>query len=1417
MQRNWPQLNHLHSVPDDKSSGKVLETINALWEVLMQQNPIDEILEEVITVLPMGLDKPDLVGIKVYYKNYLSKTENFKETHWGLTERFTTIDGEKGAVDLFYLEKQDEKDEGPFLRSERLLVNQTARMLANYINTIVAELNHSESVERLKELSTLNRTTRIINEGKSIDDVLQQIAFILPSGWQYPEFAVARITYGENEYVSEFFAETEWVQTQRFKTLDSVSGSIDIFYTKDFSIYSGDPFLSEERDLLINLARLVTDYLNTQLANKERIARQERVKELKAINETSRIINLQMPVPYTLSHVVEYIPAGMQHPEYSVARIVFNGEEFLSNGFVVSPWVLRQTFETINGKKGFIEIYYLKEIAKTQEELFLNEENDLISNLCNLIAGYLNSLEARDLLDKIGSGNKLQYPNKKSLESKLSTEKTSKHLLQNFMHRNNAARDIYHDLMPFRVKEILLVANLYDAYAIENEGRFSEQIMGGFYQLHLTLLPRVTGVTTYDEAIEKLNEKHFDLIIVMVGMDKKTPVNLSKKVKKEFPYIPIFMLLNSDTDIPYFQARQKELGVLDEIFVWNGDPKVFSSMVFHLEDKVNVENDTEIGLARVILLVEDSVRYYSKYLPLLYASVLEQTHRLIDDVQGDELYAILRLKGRPKVLLARSYEEALDIFLKYKDYLLCLISDVEFSRSGRMDANAGFELVNYAKEQIKDLPVILQSSKIEYSQDAYELKTVFINKYSESLLQDIKTFISHYLGFGNFSYKDAKGRNIAVAKNLKEFEQQLRTIPIESVVYHAKKNHFSLWLMARGEFRIAKMIAPYRISDFNNAESIRTYLLEIIKTQREEKNQGKVIDFDEVDVLDDSNIVSLAGGSMGGKGRGLSFINTLLYNFDFEAHVSGINIRTPRTTVIGTNEFELFMERNNFHELIFRELNYQQIKKIFLEGELSQKLINRLKRLLTIFSSPIAVRSSGLLEDSQKQPFAGVFETYLLPNNHKDENERLKQLCEAVKLVFASVFSDTARAFTEAVDFKVEEEKMAVIIQEAVGQQHESVYYPHMSGVAQSFNYYSFGHMDPEDGFAVLALGFGKYVVDGEKSLRFCPVYPDLDNNSAKDQLKNSQTEFYAIDLNKLNLNLLEGETAALVRLDCMDAEIHGTLKHLVSVYNPDNQTIQPGLDQAGPRILNFANILKYNYIPLAKTIEVVLDVVKEAMGSPVEIEFAVDLRKDERGRATFYLLQIKPLLGGAQNYSINMSHIDEQKIVLQSSQSMGNGKNKTVNDVIYIDAAKFDKAKTQEMAIEVERLNRKMKASGRHYVLIGPGRWGTRDKWIGIPVNWTQISNAQMIVETDLEGFPLEASGGSHFFHNVTSMHVGYSSINQSNKYDFVRWDILDQQEVIEQTNYFKHIRFRHNLVIRMDGRKRKSIITYDEGCEKR
>ncbi|MBT3932620.1 MAG: pyruvate, phosphate dikinase, partial [Bacteroidetes bacterium] len=591
-------------------------------------------------------------------------------------------------------------------------------------------------------------------------------------------------------------------------------------------------------------------------------------------------------------------------------------------------------------------------------------------------------------------------------------------------------------------------------------------------------------------------------------------------------------------------------------------------------------------------------------------------------------------------------------------------------------------------------------------------------------------------------------------------------------------------------------------------QGLREYMINVIQKFRNEQNKGKVIPFEETSILDDQNIVGLSAGALGGKGRGISFINTLVNNFDFSQLVPDINISTPITTIIGIEEFEMFLERNKLHERLFNGDGFEHIKDIFVESKITDSLSRKLKILLKKIKKPIAVRSSGLFEDSLMQPFAGIFETYILPNSHPDINVRLEQCITAIKLVFASVFSKTARDYIEAINYKIEEEKMAVVIQEVVGNQYGEVFYPHISGVAQSYNYYPFGHMKPDDGFAVAALGLGTYVVEGEKAYRFCPKYPNLEINSPKDQYKNSQLHFYAVDLSKTDVNLLEGEDAGLIKLDIDVAEKHQTLKHLASVYNADNKTIIPGLDAYGPRIINFANILKYDYIPLATSIDAVLDVVKEAMGTPVEIEFAVNLNKDENGKATFYLLQIKPLIGSSQDYTVDMSDVKKEDIVLFTEKGMGNGMVNDLRDIIYIDYSAFDKSQTEEMAIEIEQMNADMVKQGKKYVLIGPGRWGTRDRWIGIPVVWPQISNAKVIVETSFEDYPLDASSGSHFFHNVTSMNVGYLTVQQEFGDNRINWKMLDEQKQISRGKFFKHIEFEKSFNVMMDGRKRIAVI---------
>jgi len=1127
---------------------------------------------------------------------------------------------------------------------------------------------------------------------------------------------------------------------------------------------------------------------------------QERLKELACINSTTGILKEGKPVEETLQQIVLLLPAAWQYPEYTTARIKYAGNVFETPGFSETVWKMSQEFHTLDNHSGVIEICYSKEFSTETEGPFLKEERDLILNISSLIAGYINSYKARDImrLSSLPADDDLKTENV-----------SSRKLLQKFLERHNAERDVFHDLQPFKVKEILLVANLYDAYSIEGEGRFSDHILGEYYQLSLTSLPRVTGVSNEEEAFNRLKARHYDMIIIMIGVHKESPMLLCRKIKDKYPYLPTFLLLNNPGDVA-FVKKQKSLGVpFDNYFVWTGESKVFFAMVKLLEDKVNVENDTKKGLTRVILIVEDSSDYYSRYLPILYTLVLEQTRNLIEDVSTDELYKVLKLRARPKILLACDWEDATSIYKKYKESLLCVISDMRFPRNGKLHDTAGFELIREIRKDLPNLPTLLQSSDAGNASYAFEIRSSFINKNSETLLQDLKSFINYYLGFGHFVYRDNKGRQIAVAKSMKEFEAYLETIPEDSLAYHAMKNHFSLWLMARGEVKIAKIINPIQVSDFNSLKELRGFLIDIIRKRRREMNKGRVINFEESALVDETNVVSLVSGSLGGKGRGLAFINTLIYSFELGKLLPGIRIKTPRTAIIGTDEFDMFMERNHLWDKVKEERDFEVLKKLFLAGSLSYTLDKELRIFLKHFDKPLAVRSSSLFEDSMSQPFSGIFGTYLLPNNNPQFDVRHRQLSDAIKLVFSSIYSRSARTYFEAIGYKIEQEKMAVVIQEAVGRRFEDAFYPHISGTAQSFNFYPVAHMKPEDGFAVMAVGLGHYVVEGERAFRFSPAYPALDIISNQDMWKNSQVHFYAVDMNKKDLNLLEGENAGLVKLEISVAEQHGTLRHSASVYNADNDTITAGLETPGPRVINFANILKYDHVPLATTIRTILDVVTEATGNPSEIEFAIDLTREDDANATLYLLQIKPLVGAGAGYSIDNEDFESKSTFLVSHKSMGNGLIDNIRDVVYVEVPRFDNLLTYQMAEEIDNLNEKMLADGKNYVLIGPGRWGTKDRFLGIPVVWPQISNAKVIVEVGLPGYHLDASLGSHFFHNVTSMNVGYFSVNQEAGEGRIDWEILKKQKLISEGRFFRHVRFEEPLIIKMDGRKGISIIS--------
>ena len=1127
----------------------------------------------------------------------------------------------------------------------------------------------------------------------------------------------------------------------------------------------------------------------------------ERLKELAAINKTTSIIKENKTINETLQHICLILPNAMQYPDFTQASIQFGDYSTESPNYnSKNQYKLEKEFKSIDKIRGKISIHYNDDFPGIESNPFLQEEINLLDNIVSLIIGYINSYKAHEVFHKHAI-EKNTFLKQEDINS------SGMQLFEKYLYRQNYDRDIFHDLMPFKVKEILLIATLYDAYSIEKEGRFAEHVLGEYQQLNLSSFPRITGVSTEEEAMNQLQRKHFDLVIYMVGADMKTPFDICKQIKHEYPYIPVYFLINNKMFNLELQQRGTKTCFFDKIFYWNGEPSVFFAMVKHLEDKVNVDNDTRLALVRVILLVEDDPRYYSRYLPLLYSIVMEQTKRIIDDVTTDELYKVLKLRGRPKILLASNYEEAMNLFNKYKEFMLCLISDIKFNKNDKINEHAGFTLVKSIRSQMKDLPIIIQSSDIENAQKAYELKSTFIDKNSETLSADIRSFISHYLGFGNFVYRNPSGREIAIARTLKEFETHLKNIPDESLLYHAKRNHFSLWLMARGEIQVAKILGTKKVVDFKTAGEIRSFLIQIIQQHRNEKNKGKIVQFEDVDYFEEGNIISLSSGSIGGKGRGISFINSLIYSFDFNTVFKDINIKAPRTAIIGVTEFEIFMQRNDLWEIALSE-SFEELSKVFIESKLSDGLMKKLKKLLKMINKPIAVRSSGLLEDSMRQPFAGIFETYLLPNSHPSYDIRFQQFTDAIKMVYASIFSDMAKGYIDSINYKIEEEKMAIIIQEVVGNQYGNYFYPHISGTAQSYNYYPVANMKPEEGVAVAAVGLGKYVVEGDRAYRFSPVYPKVEINSLKDIIKNSQVEFLAVDLSKHEINLLEGDMAGLKQLDIYDAEKHGTLKHCASVYDTSSDTITAGIDKNGPRIINFGNILKYNYIPLASTITSILDMVKESMGSPVEIEFAIDLNKDKEGHASFYLLQIKPLISDVQDYEIKTEELDKEKILLYAEKSMGNGCIEGIEDIIYIKNDIFDKTKTIEIASEIEAHNKRLAKEDRKYLLIGPGRWGTRDRFIGIPVVWHQISHARAIVETGLEDFPLDASMGSHFFHNVTSLSIGYFSVDSNSRKSYIKWKSIEQQKIIKDMHFTRHVRFNKPIDIRMDGKKRIAVI---------
>ncbi|MBD3242361.1 MAG: hypothetical protein GF331_17355, partial [Chitinivibrionales bacterium] len=1382
-----------------------LRALNAVSAILNRCERLDQGLQEVCDVIPPAWRFPSVTVARITYRGREYKSSNFRESAWGQCQSFGSALLGQGRIEVYYLDRRPTADEGPFLREERnLLVN-----LAGLLSGKAAETAYDELLvqnrERVKELRGLNRITAVLNQDKPVPQLLQLICDALPDAWQYPADTVARIIYEDITCTTRQFRETPWVQQQTFVVPPNRAGSIEVFYLTQFPEEAEGPFLKEERDLLNNLAELISGRLTKQLHSDIVASNAERLKELSAINRTTAIIQRGTSVGEALQQIASLLPDSWQYPQHAVARVAFGDKVYVSRSFEETRWFQRETYTTVDNRRGVVEVFYLEEMPEAGEGPFLVEERNLLRNVAQLIAHYINNAERRGVMvheTRSDQGAESAHAYRESLISATTP-------LQQFFNRQIVDKYVYLDMMRHKVREILFVATLYDASVLEVEDSFFEHFMGEMFPYSLYSLPRITGVMSGDEAMKALERMSFDLVVLMTGIDKEETAGLSARIKAKLPSLPVYLLANRREHVGFFMDWMARTGMADKLFVWSGSSDVFFAIVKSMEDMWNVDADTNLALVGVILFVEDAPEHYSKYLTILYSILFELIQRVSSAHARNDLDRISKMRSRPKVLHVRNYEDATSLYNRYREHILAVICDAEFERNGQVDTTAGIELARYVRGDNPTLPYLLQSSHSAYAQQAEHLRVAFVDKNARELHATLRRFIEESLGFGDFIVTDTAGRPFDKADGIQTLRSAVARAPVESLVHHVKHNHFSRWLMARGAIKAAKRISALRGESAADGERVRSLIAEALDQHLDEQMRGKVLPYRSASDFSEKTIVVLAGGSFGGKGRGVAFLNTLVHNAVFASHVANVKIRTPTTAIIGTDEFERFLSACDMPLTDVLGLPYDELRGLFLRTELSADVLEGLEAFVSSMRGPIAVRSSSLLEDSASQPFSGVFHTYLLPNNHPDVAVRLRQLCDAVRLVYSSLYTPEAREYCRVVGRHIEDERMAVILQELIGARREHYYYPHISGVARSLNYYPVSYMKPEEGYCSLAIGLGTYVVEGNRSHGFCPRYPAVQFGSIKEQLENSQRFFYALDLDRSDVDIARGgENAALATLELSEAEKHGTLKHCVSVYDPESDRVLPGLTRNGPRIVDFADILRHGYTSLAQSVDALLGTAREAFGSPVEMELAVTLPEGNEPSASLYLLQIKPVAAETSGQAIELKEGDTKDTLVYSQTCLGNGHITGVHDVIVVDPRSFDKLRTEEIAREVAYLNMKLTGKGLGYVLIGPGRWGTRDRNVGVPVMWSQIAGAKVIVEAGLAGFSVEASLGSHFFHNLTSMKVGYFAVEHGSLSASIRWDTLYELEPVETTPFCMHVHFDSPLDIRMDGRARTGII---------
>ncbi len=966
----------------------------------------------------------------------------------------------------------------------------------------------------------------------------------------------------------------------------------------------------------------------------------------------------------------------------------------------------------------------------------------------------------------------------------------------------------FDQLMPFRIRDILLVSSLYDSFTVEQDGRLTELLLSEYTQLNLNYAPLITRVSTGEEALAILKDRRFDLVITMTNLGNMEVAEFGVRVKNLNLSVPIVVLVHNTRELTILQEKLVESHI-DRIFAWRGDSRILLAIVKLIEDQVNARPDTENGSVRCLLLIENSTRFYSTYLPIIYTAVLRQTQNLMaDGIDVED--KLLRMRARPKILLAEDYEEAEFLYSVYKKYMLGVITDARFNRGGEPDPRAGLEFIRMVKRERPEMPILLQSSGEELVDEAKGLGADFLHKESPTLLNDLRGFMKAKLGFGEFIFSTPDGEEVGRANDLVTMTRLLREVPGESLVHHAQHNQFSNWFMARTEFELALRIRPVKASDFDDPEELREYLLESLNDYRDTQQRGRVADFSRQHYDRSVNFARIGDGSLGGKGRGLAFINVLLDRDDIRKRYPDVKLFVPPSVVLATGVFDAFMEENDLLWTTLRDCSDEEISGIFISARLPEPVVDDLRVFLNEVEYPLAVRSSSLLENSQHQPFAGVYESHMIPNNHADPEFRLEQLCHAVKLVYASTYFKAAKAYFRATPNRIEEEKMAVIIQQLVGRRHGDRLYPGIAGVAQSYNYYPIHGMKPEDGMATVVLGLGRGVTDGEPSLWFSPLHPHVlpQFGTTDDYLRHTQRQFWAVDLaHPKTFAYLTGDSN-LLRLNLDAAEEDGTLGPVGSVYMPDNDAVYDGISRAGVRLVTMAGVLKNNVFPLADIVNDVLEMGSGGMAAPVEIEFAANPLPDKAGRTDFAILQIRPLVMGREEVDLEDKLTDLSRVLIYSEQVLGNGVSSEISDIVVVTPETFDRSATPEVARQIGLLNQRLQDEGKPYLLVGPGRWGTRDRWLGIPVAWADISWARVIVETEMVDIQVEPSQGNHFFHNLTSFEVGYFTANTSDANASVNWEWLLSQPLEEETTFLRHVSLEQPLSVYIDGRRGRGAV---------